>query len=144
MRIYFLLAVTLFIAVMVGCKAIPTATPAATPTIPSKQPEPQRPLIKGQITGLSSDTLVRVYIRTPSLREKNYFSRPGDGLWEAVVTEASGVDYVVTAEAEGFTSNPVSYTIHLSGTTAYVVKDSQITTDEALHLDFHFTPANSP
>jgi hypothetical protein len=58
-----------------------------------------------------------------------------------VVTQASGVDYVVTAEAEGYVSQPISYSIRLSGTTAYVVEGDQIR-DEAVHLDFHLDPVD--
>jgi hypothetical protein len=50
----------------------------------------------------------------------------------------------MTAEATGYSSNPVSYTIHLSGTTAYLVEDGQTTAKEALRLDFHFARSGSP
>jgi hypothetical protein len=60
------------------------------------------------------------------------------------VTEASGLDYIVTAEAEGYISQPISYTIHISGDTAYVVREGQVTNEEAVHLDFHFIPKDSP
>jgi len=60
------------------------------------------------------------------------------------VTEASGLDYIVTAEAEGYISQPISYTIHISGDTAYVVRDGQVTDEEAVHLDFLFVPKDSP
>jgi hypothetical protein len=69
---------------------------------------------------------------------------PFPGPWEAIVTEASGADYIVTAEAEAYVSHPISYTIHLSGTMAYMVEDDHVTFNEALHLDFYFEPANSP
>jgi len=68
----------------------------------------------------------------------------GAGSWKVVITEAGGVDYVVTAEAERYISQPISYTIHISGDTAYVVYDSEVTDEEALHLDFHFMPEHSP
>jgi hypothetical protein len=64
----------------------------------------------------------------------------GNGIWQAVVTDASGVDYTVTAEAEGYVSAPISYTIHLEGLEAFLVENGQITDQEALHLDFHFEP----
>jgi hypothetical protein len=51
------------------------------------------------------------------------------------------VDYVVTAEAEGYVSQPINYSIRLSGTTAYVVEGDQIR-DEAVHLDFHLDPVD--
>ncbi|MCL6543513.1 MAG: hypothetical protein K6T87_23485 [Roseiflexus sp.] len=53
-------------------------------------------------------------------------------------------NYVVTAEAEGYVSKPISYTIHISGDTAYLVRNGQVTNEEAIHLDFHFMPKDSP
>jgi len=121
-----------------------TVVPTATPPIPTKQPEPGRPLVRGQIAGVADDVLVTIHVHTPSRWEAGTFTRLGSGLWQAVVTEASGVDYIVTAEAEGYVSTPISYTIHLSGMVAYMVEGGQITTNEALHLDFHFEPAGPP
>jgi len=139
MRVSSLVTAVLLIIMAAGCTVMSTATP----TTPSKQPEPQRPLVRGEISGLPDDTLATIYVRLPPGRVVDW-GRHGNGLWECVVRAAGGVDKVVTAEAEGYISSPVSYTIHLSGTTAYVVKDGQITTDEALHLDFHFKPVESP
>ena len=67
-------------------------------------------------------------------------NRMGDGTWQAVVTDASGVDHIITAEAEGYASSPISYTIHLEGLSAYLVENGQVTDQEASHLDFHFEP----
>ncbi len=64
----------------------------------------------------------------------------GDGTWQAVVTGASGVDYIITADAEGYVSAPSSYTIHLEGLSAYLVENGQVTDQEASHLDFRFEP----
>lgn len=132
MLIRFLLIAVLLAVMAGGC------------TAPPKQPEPQRPRIEGQFSGLPDDTLVTIHICTLSGWEAVWGTRRGNGPWESVVTDASDVDYVVTAEVEGYVSSPLSYTIHLSGTTAYVVKDGQITSNEALHLDFHFKPVDSP
>jgi hypothetical protein len=68
----------------------------------------------------------------------------GNGDWELVVPEADGPNKVVTAEVKGYVSQPISYTIYVSGTTAYLVEDSQITDKEALSLDFHFVPVRQP
>ena len=125
---------------MTGCTVISTATP----TIPPKQPEPHRPLVWGEVSGVPDDLLVTIYIHTPSGREAGYVTRQGSGPWGAVVTEASGTDYIVTAEAEGYISQPISYTIHISGDTAYMVRDGQVTDEETVHLDFHFVPKDSP
>jgi len=133
MRASFLWTVMLFVLIVGGC--------AVTPV--TKQPEPQRPLFQGMISGLSDDVLVTIRISDAfSGREVNRGTRPGNGLWEAVVT-STGVDYIVTAEAEGYISSPLSYTVHISDDIAYVV-EGQATTNEALHLDFHFEPISLP
>ena len=64
--------------------------------------------------------------------------------WQAIVHKAGGFDYIVTAEAGGYISQPISYTIHTNGDIAYVVRDGQVTDEEAVHLDFHFVPKDSP
>lgn len=145
MPLRFLLISTLVVTAVVGCTATSTITPTSVtptvvPTTTLRQPEPQRPLIGGQFSGFVDDTLVIIHVRTLSGWDALWGTRRGNGPWMSVVTEASGVDYVVTAEAEGYVSNPPSYTIHLSGTTAYVVEGGQVTAEEALHLDFHFEP----
>lgn len=143
----FLIATMLLAAITGGCAAISTATPTPMPTppltTPQKQPEPQHPLVQGEITGLPDDVLATIYVRLPSGRVILWGER-GNGHWEFVVTASGEVDRVVTAEAEGFISSPISYTIRLSGTTAYVVEEGQVTTREAVHLDFHFEPVNLP
>lgn len=132
--------------IAVGCVVVtpsPSPQPTATPTIPPKQPEPSRPRIAGRFLGLPDNVLVTFYVRTPTGRKAVWGTRPDGGLWEAIVAVGEG-DYVVTAEAEGYVSQPVSYTIHISGDTAYVVRDGQVTDEEATHLDFHFIPKASP
>jgi hypothetical protein len=138
----FLSLVILIIVALSGCGTLPDITPAtSTPTQPfRKQPEPQRPLVSGEISGVSEDTLVTFHVRTPTGREALTGTMMGNGIWQAVVTDASGVDYSVTAEAEGYVSAPVSYTIHLEGLTAYLVENGQVTDREASNLDFHFEP----
>jgi hypothetical protein len=64
----------------------------------------------------------------------------GNGTWQAVVTDASGVDYIVTAEAEGYAIAPISYTIHLEALEAFLIENGQVTDQEASHLDFRFEP----
>lgn len=135
-----ILVMMVLLLLVVGC----TPSPTATPTSPLKQPEPQRPLIGGQISGILNGALVTIRVHTPSGWEARTITRLGSGAWESVVTEASGVDYVVIAEAESYASNPISYTIHLSGTAAYVVREGQVTTQEASNLDFQFVPEHSP
>lgn len=124
----------LFAIILGGC--------AVTPV--TRQPEPQRPLFQGMISGLPDDALATIHISDAlSEWEVNRGTRPGNGPWEAVVTSA-GVDYIVTAEAEGYISSPLSYTVHISDDIAYVVEEGQVTTNEALHLDFRFESVGLP
>lgn len=142
MCIRFFVSATLLAVILISCVAVPTAT--TTATIPPKQPEPGRPRVEGQITGITDNALVTIHIYTPSGQETGYVTQPGNGPWEAIVRDVSGLDYIMAAEVKGYTSQPVSYTIHLSGTTAYLVEGGQITAKEALNLDFHFAPFVSP
>jgi hypothetical protein len=140
MRTTHIIVILLLTIVVVGCRVTPTTTPNPTATSLQKQPEPNRPLILGQISGVFDDTLITIHVQTLKGWEARSITRQGDGIWESIVTDASGIDYIVTAEAYGYTSVPISYTIHLEGMTAYMVEDGQITTKEAVHLDFHFNP----
>lgn len=137
-----LIIIVLLTIAMSGCGITPTKTPnpTATSTSSPKQPEPGHPRIGGEISGVLDNTLVTIHVRTLKGREPLWGTRQGNGLWEAVVTDTSSIDYVVTCEADGFISTPNSYTIHLDGLMAYIVEDGQITTKEAVNLDFHFDP----
>ncbi len=147
MRAYALAMMVLLAWIVIGCATPPpllSPEPTATPIIPPKQPEPSRPRVKGEISGVPDGTLVTIHVRTPEGWETRTVKGSFPGLWESVVTEASGIDYIITAEAEGYISQPTSYTIRISGDTAYVVRDGQVTNEEAVHLDFHFVPKDSP
>jgi hypothetical protein len=141
MRAY-LSIVTLIIVVLSSCSILPgRPPPTPTPTqVFRKQPEPQRPLVLGEISGVSEGTLVSIHVRTFAGWEALTGTMMGNGTWQAVVTDASGVDYIVTADADGYVSTPISYTIHLEGLAAYLVENGQLTDQEASHLDFHFLP----
>ena len=130
-----------------GCVVTPRPTPTPTLTQPSpvqKQPEPSRPLVAGRISGLPGDTLFTVQPHALNGRRAGYLTQRGNGYYSIVVTSASGVDYIITAEAEGYVSTPISYTLHLDGLNAHVVEDGQVTVIEALNLDFKFTPVDVP
>lgn len=143
MRIFVFVTMTLLFWVVTGCTVL-TPEPTTTPTIPPKQPEPARPRVGGEISGVPEGALTTVHIRTSNGWEARTIKGPFPGFWESVVTEASGTDYIVTAEAEGYISQPISYTIHISGDTAYVVRDGEVTDEEAFHLDFYFVLEHSP
>jgi len=83
-------------------------------------------------------------VHTLAGREVGRREQLGPGSWKIVITKAGGVDYVVTTEAEGYVSQPIIYTIHISGDTAYVVRDGQVTDEEAVQLDFHLVPMEAP
>lgn len=118
---------------------------AVSCTVPvTKRPIPDRPLIGGQISGVSNDVVVTIRVHTLAGQEVLWGTRLGTGSWKVVITKAGGADYVVTAEAEGYISQPISYTIHIRGDTAYVVRNGQVTDEEAIHLDFYFVPKDSP
>jgi hypothetical protein len=114
-----------------------------TPTAFGKQPEPWQPLVQGEITGLPDNVLATIYVHLPSGQLTQWGHRR-NGPWESVVTASGGAQKIITAEAEGYVSDPISYTVYSSDTVAYVVEGGQITDEEALHLDFHFEPVAPP
>jgi hypothetical protein len=132
--------IALLTIIITSCRVLPIETPNPTATKQPKQPEPNQPRILGEISGVLDDTLITMHVQTPKGWEARTITRQGDGTWESIVTDASGIDYIITAEANGYASIPISYTIHLEGMTAYMVENSQITSKEVVHLDFHFDP----
>lgn len=133
MRIYVLILLLALAVCIVSCT-----------TSTTKQPIPDRPFIGGQISGLPDDVAVAIRVHALAGLEVGRREQPGPGAWKVVITKAGGVDYVVTAEAEGYISQPISYTVHIIDDTAYVVRSGQVTDEEAIHLDFHFVPKQSP
>jgi hypothetical protein len=127
---------------LAGCGFLRDITaPTSTPTQEfHRRSEPQRPLVYGDVTGVPTDTLVTIHIKNPAGRESGALTMRGSGIWQAVVTDASGLDYNITAEADGYGSDPISYTIHLEGQMAYLVENGRVTDREAVDLDFDFKP----
>lgn len=137
----FLSIVALIIIALSGCSVLPGKTPPTSiPTQPfRKQPEPQRPLIGGTISGLPEKELATINVLLPP-GEIVLWGRQGNGHWEFVVTATGGAEKVVMAEAEGYISAPISYTIYLDNNASYLVENGQVTDQEATSLDFHFEP----
>lgn len=111
---------------------------------PTRQAIPTRPVVKGELSGLPENVDATIYVRTPQGRTVVWAGAKDSQPWQVTVNEAGGMNYIITTEAEGYVSQPVSYTIHISGDTAYVVFNGQVTDEEAIHLDFHFVPKDSP
>ncbi len=143
MRASLVVVIALFSIVVVGCIITPSAIPNKISTNHPRQPEPQQPLIRGDISGVHQNTLITIHVCTTDGREASYITRQGNGIWEAVVTDVSGIDYLITAEAVGFISSPISYSIHLDDMTAFLNEHGLVTSTEASRLDFHFKPANT-
>ncbi len=133
MRGYVYVVLILFAVCTVSC-----SVPAR------RQPIPDRPVIGGQISDVSDDAIVNIRVLTLAGEWVLRGTRMGSGPWRFVGMHAGSADYVVTAEAEGYVSQPISYTIHISGDTAYMVRNGQVTKEEAVHLDFRFVPKDSP
>lgn len=129
MRLGLLLALVFFTIIVVGC-FVP----------PQKQGLPTKPVIGVSISGLPEGVLAKISVRNLEGWEHLRAER-GNGYWEFVVHTASGLEHFVIAEEEGYVSQPDSYMIRLVGDKAYVVENGEIG-EEALHLDFYFTPVN--
>lgn len=129
MRIYHITILVILAALIVSCSSF---------AVPTKQPIPARPSIGGAISGLPDNVTVTIRVRTLGGQEVLRGKQLGTGSWKVAITKAGGVDYAVTAEAEKYISQPASYVIHISDDTAYLVRDGQVSNEEAIHLDFHF------
>lgn len=110
---------------------------------PPKQPEPNKPEIRGKISGLPEGAFLTIHIHTLDDREIATIRGQNQKTWEAVITDRTALDYRVSAKADGYISKPISYTINLQGDCAYLVLGGQVTNEEAIHLDFHFEPLDS-
>jgi len=149
LRIVVLLFCVILTVSLGSCDGITTDTPIMTPKAATLQPEPHRPephepQIVVSFSGLKDDTLARIFFRTPSGDEPLRGSHPGNGEMDVILPEQQGTKYIVIAEAEGYVSNPISYTIQISGTLVYPVENSQIASSEVLILEFQFEPISTP
>jgi len=121
-----------------GCVVTHTPSPSPTPVIFQRQPEPQEPFIWGFISYVPDGLLVSGHIITPDGWESATIYREGSGNWDTLITNVSGVDYIVTADAPVYASQPIIYIVQLGDMKVLLVEDGQITGKEASNLDFYF------
>lgn len=131
-----------------------------TPTTAITQPEPSTPtvattvpearlgevsgsLIGGIVSGLEAGYLVRINVYQEDGASAGFATMPNTGAWE-IDLRPLGEDehYIVSAEVEGYVSQPISYTVGFEDETPIVINGEQAG-EEAVHLDFHFSPASS-
>jgi len=157
-RSNWLLVVRVFIGLLLfipltNCNVVATSIPTSTTihslVVPTSQqepvrPEPQEPHIFVSFTGLDDSNLVRIYFRTLSGETPLTGSHPGNGELRVVLPDRQGIIYGVTAEAKGYVSDPISYTIQLNGEIFYIVENGQVTSNEPSVLKFQFTPIFTP
>jgi len=117
---------------------------APTPQTEPLKPEPQEPHIFVSFSGLDNSALGRIFFRTLSGETPLTGSHPGNGEIRVVLPEREGVIYIVSAEAEGYVSDPISYSIQLAGTDFYLVENGQITLNKVTGLKFQFKPMITP
>ncbi len=115
-----------FLITMTSCDSITNRSVISKPEILTQQaepirPEPQEPHIIVSFYGLNNNSIGRIYFRTLSGEMPLTGSHPGNGEMRVVLPERQGVTYFVTAESDGYSSNPVSYTIQLNNETIYMV-----------------------
>jgi hypothetical protein len=85
---------------------------------------------------LSSDDLVTIHIDDENGREVIYGTKPGNGPWEmAVINMVAGKYYIVSVEADGYTSQPLTYTISIASQSDQIERTVS-------DLDFYFIPNN--
>lgn len=109
--------------------------------VPPSLPEPASPSVNGSISGLLNDDRAAVRVCSQEDMADGSGGERTNGLWEMVITRNSiGIKYyTVTAEAEGYSSQPSHYSIATDCKTAYILRDDKIG-EEAADLDFKFIP----
>lgn len=136
-RFRFIITITLLLTTLLLASACDSLAPDQIP--PTKLP-PTEPSVSGTISGLlNSYDLVTISLLRADGEELRYGTQLGNGQWEASAYDRDESEYyTITAEAEGYTTEPESYRIKIEGETAYVLENGEIG-EEALHLDFHFS-----
>ncbi len=127
-----MVAVTLMAS---GCNAPTPAPPTVTPWVlhVTKEPIPPGVQVGGAIFGLPPGTIASI----SAVSDKSTSGGGGNQSWDLALSPL-GDRYVVTAQAEGYVSSPVSYTVRIVGDKAYVVEGGQTIDKQADHLDFTF------
>lgn len=96
-------------------------------------------IVGGHLADLPDGAEAQIMIR--NIDGNNHFGpmtwRKSGG-WHGNLKNSPGKLYGVTVEAEGYTSVPLSYTIQVSGTRAYILDAGRLTGEVADHLDFRF------
>ncbi|MFO8100999.1 MAG: hypothetical protein R6U37_02355 [Dehalococcoidia bacterium] len=109
--------------------------------VPPSLPAPGGPSVCGRVSGLLNGDRVIIQMSTQEDIGNVTLAEVGNGPWELVVMVNSiGTKYyTVTADAEGYRTQPPHYTIAADCQSAYIVRDGEIE-EEAVNLDFKFIP----
>ena len=109
--------------------------------VPPSLPEQYLPLVGGSVSGLLNNDLVTFHVYRESGKEILEGTRRNNGSWVfAIPYQSLEIEhYAITAEAEGYSSQPSDYTFAADCRTTYIVRDNEIG-EEALHLCFEFIP----
>ena len=95
--------------------------------------------IGGRFFGLPDDLQVRLSVRVLDGCGAEWPSLPLAKMgWSQKLRNYDGSVYSITPLADGYLSTPLSYTVEISGTEAYVVVNGTITPEKSDHLDFRF------
>lgn len=102
-------------------------------------------IIGGQISGLLDNAKATTLVYSQDygivVEEPAWI---GDASWKIELTKHRGLSYWIIPQAEGYIGAPISYTVQISGTEAYMVENGMVTSAKADHLDFHFEKTNLP
>ena len=108
-------------------------------------------VVGGQFSGLSDNAEVEMcYYALDMNLPWGVGTLEGNVDWKLNLRKGFGSNFLVTAQAGGYTGSPISYTVQISGTQAYVAENGIATEVKADHLDFHFekssdsTPTSTP
>jgi hypothetical protein len=93
-------------------------------------------VIGGRLSGLSGTVELRLIATTPDGHVWGSGSVTVNSDWTMTLRKGLGVDYIIAPDYV-FVTSPLSYTVHISGSQAFVTDHGVITPLTADHLDFH-------
>jgi hypothetical protein len=98
--------------------------------------------VNTSVSGLKDENVsVTIRINNVETSEEHTWSKTGNGPYEiGIIDPKEGDIYTVSAEADGYTVQPESYTVRIAAGDTAVIANNE-TGEEVSQLDFQFTPA---
>ncbi len=94
--------------------------------------------IGAELSVLTGTVDVKMIVRTGAVATtRDLGTQHGNSKWEMAFGRNTS-DFSITPQVLGYVATPISYTVHISGTQAFVTDHGVVSPLTADHLDFHF------